>query len=118
MSKYINAKDLFNQALAEAVDVGIYQEDGSYEGIYTAVLTSDLVKMANEMSSADVVEVEPMLKRIKADLEEAKECYPDCENEIDKSFQQGRIFAHNYDLIVIERILSEKGEKQNEMYKC
>jgi len=57
MNKYINAKELFNQALAEEVDVGIYQEDGSYEGIYTAVLTSDLVKMATNMPYADVVEV-------------------------------------------------------------
>lgn len=55
--KYINAKELFNQALAEEVDVGIYKEDGSYDGIYTAVLTSDLLKIANEMPSADVVEV-------------------------------------------------------------
>ena len=52
---------------------------------------------------------EKILKAIQNDLNEAKECYLDCENESDKAFQQGRIFAHNYDLFVIERIL--KGER-------
>ena len=46
---------------------------------------------------------------IQFDLDEAKESFSDCENETDKAFQQGRIFAHNYDLIVIDRMLKENG---------
>lgn len=50
---------------------------------------------------------------IQNDLDEAKECFADCENEADKAFFQGRIFAHNYDLFAIERILSEKEKREN-----
>ena len=53
---------------------------------------------------------------IQYDLDEAKQCFSDVENtEADKAFQQGRILAHNYDLIVINRILTETdGERRAE----
>lgn len=53
------------------------------------------------------LEFQKVIQSIQNDLDEAKESFSDCENEIDKSFQQGRIFAHNYDLFVIERILKD-----------
>lgn len=63
----------------------------------------------------DVI-LEKVIQSIQNDLDEAKESFSDCENEIDKSFQQGRIFAHNYDLFVIERILKEV--KHGEWVSC
>ena len=58
--------------------------------------------------------IDNAINNIKADLDDAKESFSDCENENDKAFQQGRIFAHNYDLLVIDQILSEKEKRKSD----
>jgi len=58
---------------------------------------------------------ERLIKSIEEELREAK--IESIEFSDDKSlyaFIQGRIFAHSYDLLVIDRILSEEGKKGTE----
>lgn len=62
--------------------------------------------------SAETAHLKYIRHAIQIDLDEAKECYSDCEDEVEKAFNQGRILAHNYDLIVINRMLKENGNEQ------
>lgn len=107
MPKYINADELIEKYLDEENNFPI---DEYFEGYIDGIIFCH--HMVDEMPSADVVEVGLLCEKIKADLDEAKESFSDCENESDKSFQQGRIFAHNYDLFVIERMLKNDGERK------
>lgn len=62
-----------------------------------------------------MIEKERIIKAIEAELNEAEIDVKEFGD--DKSlyaFNQGRILAHNYDLIVINRILSEKEKRESE----
>lgn len=54
--KYINAKDLLNEAWAEAVEGRIY-DGNTYVGTFNVVPIGDITEIVNHMPSADVVEV-------------------------------------------------------------
>lgn len=56
MNKYINAKDLLNEAWAESVEGRIF-DDNTYVGTFNVVPIGDITEIVNHMPAADVVEV-------------------------------------------------------------
>ena len=59
---------------------------------------------------------EKIIRAILTNLSEAEKGLADCDNIGIKAYHRGRISAHHYDLLVIDRILSEeeKGREINE----
>jgi len=75
--------------------------------------------------SVEIAHLKYIRQAIQNDLDEAKKCYSDYEDkaisiagndlEVEKAFNQGRLFAHNYDLIVINNILKDAENERKEI---
>ena len=65
--------------------------------------------IATEMSHIKYIR-----QAIQFDLNEVENSLVDCENAETRAYMQGRIFAYNHILIIIDQMINENGEKAND----